>query len=223
MKTCTLFKRALAAAALVLASAQPNARAAFTVDSGFEGDRVALTNGFCFVDFIDGASQAFWIFNGSTPLYTVGLTTTGAWFIEEKLIRNDGSFVVFWQQTVGATVQFALWVYGPNGALTTAATYSTSGWDPVLDTDGQILKSKFVIFFDDGTFTQRAAWLVNGSGVVEKTFLWADASGWVERDSACDEFGDIFRVLYDNPTARLLTQFVFDSSGNWTGANTFPY
>lgn len=222
MKTSRSFKQALMAAALVLASAQPNAQAAFTVSDGFEGDE-AIKNGHCFVDFIDGAAQAFWIFKGSTPLYTVGITTTGAWLLEEKVIRHDGSFVVFWEQVVGDTTQFALWVYSPTGALTTAATYSTSGWNPRLDTDGQLLNSKFLIFFTSASGLQEAAWLVNDSGVVEKTFLWADGGGWVEADETCDEFGNIFRILFNNAGARLLTQFVFDGNGNWTGADTFPY
>lgn len=117
-----------------------------------------------------------------------------------------------------------MWIYGPTGALTTAVTYTTSGWDPRLETDGQLLgNNKTLIFFDNPTSDQLAAWLLGTTGLIEKTFLWADVGGWVVEDSACDEFGNIFRILYDNAAARQLAQFVFDGDGNWTAANTFTY
>lgn len=95
MKMFSHLKYTLAAAAMLLLGTQPDARGAFTLDSGFEGDE-AIKNGHCFIDFIDGASQAFWIFKGSTPLYTVGITTTGGWITDEKVMRKDGSFVILW-------------------------------------------------------------------------------------------------------------------------------
>lgn len=215
MKTLTRIKSALLAS-LVFAFASPD-----KVQGAFTYNATDYNDGYSVTHLVDGARNLFLVLNRGAQAYTaVDIGVTGNWVIYDWYVLDDGTLVLHWGRNTATGVELAMWRI-TNGALVSAAGYSTSGWAPItsmLVPYGGAVGDKDLRCFTNPGPTQIAAWLISANGIIEKTFAWALASGWAINAIYTSEDASLFTVEW---LGNGLAYYTFDGNGNWIGANSY--
>lgn len=212
MKTILNFKVIIAALALFIVMPPPQAGAAFTFSSTISSDD------FTAVGFSDVAAgrRAWWVLNRTSPFFTVDISGAGGW-APIDVVTNDGALWIVWFRTVGTNFEVAFWRI-VNGTLTTAATYTTSGWaigDVVVAGDKLVLR-----WGEAGG--NRAFWVVGTAGNIDATGVWPiGGTGWTFLILRASELLGTFGAEFFRFSTGQYTSYLYDNQGNWIAANTY--
>lgn len=213
MKTIHSFKIIIAALTLGALMPVQHVRAGFELD-GFDGNEA-----FTAVDWLDNAAgrEVWWVLNNTKPFYTVDFSGVGDW-TSTALVSHNGVLWIFWFRFSGSAVDVAFWRI-VNGALTSAATYTTSGW--FIGINGLAGQKYVQGFFQPAGNT--AFWLVGTAGNVDATgFFGLAGSGWEQLTFTHNtEDSGTFFVHFRNFASKQYATYLFDNNGNWIAASSY--